>query len=256
MMKDLIAARRMSRKNNDLLKIGDILIDQYEQQNKAATFLTKKTFSPSGVGQYQGSCPRYWYVAFNGAEFEYKNTPLSVAIMANGTAAHDRLQTAFEKAGVLSEKELPVEISDPPVFGYADAIFEIDGEKIVAEFKTTNQEAFEFRKLSQQPAEAHKLQILLYLKATGNKRGAVIYENRNTLQLLVIPVELDETNEQWLEQALEWMRTVRSAYENKQKPKQPFQQRNKICQECPVYETCWSDKDFDVEIPKLDLKAL
>ncbi len=255
-VKELIATRRLSKQNADLMKIGDILTDYYQSQNRESSFITKKTFAPSGTGQYQGSCPRYWYFAFSGADFQYSNSPLSVAIMANGTDAHARLEKAFEEAGILIDKEKPIELADPPVFGYLDALLNLDGETVVAEFKTTNTEAFQFRKVKQTPSEAHKLQILLYLRATGNKRGVIIYEDRNTLELCVIPVVMTEENEQWLEKVLEWMRQVHQSFKDNKKPKSPFQQRNKICQNCPVYETCWSDSSYDVVIDKMDLKCI
>ena len=33
---------------------------------------TKESFAPSNLG-YSGTCPRYWYYAFNGVEFAYHN---------------------------------------------------------------------------------------------------------------------------------------------------------------------------------------
>ena len=32
-------------------------------------FTTKKTFAPSTLAWNQGECPRYWYIAFDGADF-------------------------------------------------------------------------------------------------------------------------------------------------------------------------------------------
>jgi len=256
MRKSLVFDKIISRENKDLQELGTILMDELTKSNRPASFITKKTFSPSSVGGYNGSCPRFWNMAFKGGQFEYGTDPLSVNIMANGTAAHARLQTAYEKAGVLLEAEREITYQDPPIRGFVDAIFDLHGEKIVGEFKTTNSTAFEFRKTSQKPSDQHRLQILIYLKALGIKRGAVIYENRDTLELLILPVVMDQENEDWLEEVFGWMREVYKSYTDNKTVKAPFQKRNKICQECPLYTACWKDPSFDIEIAKIELKNI
>ena len=60
-------------------------------------FTQKKTFSPSGVGYGNGNCPRYWFIAFNGAEFENETDAMGVVNMDNGTYVHDRIQKVMAK---------------------------------------------------------------------------------------------------------------------------------------------------------------
>ena len=60
-------------------------------------FTEKKTFSPSTLGYGHGNCARYWFIAFNGAEFEDTATPQAKAAMENGSFVHDRIQSRMSK---------------------------------------------------------------------------------------------------------------------------------------------------------------
>ena len=68
--------------------------DTYESK---AGFTQKKTFAPSTIGYGHGNCARYWYLAFNGADFEDTATPKAKAAMENGTFTHDRIQSRLSK---------------------------------------------------------------------------------------------------------------------------------------------------------------
>ena len=73
--------------------------------NDRDTFKTKKSFSPSTLVYGHGACPRYWYLAFHGAEFNDVVTPHQVANMRNGSLAHERIQQAIADAGILVPKK-------------------------------------------------------------------------------------------------------------------------------------------------------
>jgi hypothetical protein len=86
-------------------ELNDILEKALDRES---TFSVKKSFAPSSLG-YSGACPRYWFYAFNGANFEYDNNdPLGVAHMNNGTQAGERLAGLLDKAGLLVEAEREV----------------------------------------------------------------------------------------------------------------------------------------------------
>lgn len=238
----------------DVRGIEKMLEEEYLKRVRENKDTTKKSFSPSTVGYGHGNCPRYWNIAFNGAYFVETTDALGVANMANGSQAHERIQSLFESSGTLVNKETEITLKDPPVRGFIDVMIRWQGEVIVGEIKTTREEVFMFRKASMKPAPYHLLQILIYMKATGKNKGFLLYENKNTQEFLVIPVQMDEKNKEILDYAINWMREVYSAYENNTMPKQPFQKRNKICKECPVFETCWnSELGWDIEIPKLEV---
>jgi hypothetical protein len=68
--------------------------DTYESK---AGFTEKKTFSPSTLGYGHGNCARYWFIAFNGAEFEDTADIKAKAAMENGNYVHDRIQSRMNK---------------------------------------------------------------------------------------------------------------------------------------------------------------
>ena len=68
---------------------------------RGTKFTTKKTFAPSTIAFSHGECPRYWYLAFEGAMFEDNADPYGGANMTNGTKSHERIQQAMDDAGIL-----------------------------------------------------------------------------------------------------------------------------------------------------------
>lgn len=256
---DRIVAGQKWKKNEplDRLAIADIIVNGFIAKRRESKDTTKVTFSPSSIGGYHGICPRYWVQAFNGAYFDEKNDALSVNVMSFGSYAHETIQGILEDAGILVEAETEIKLEDPPIRGYIDAIVNWQGEHVVAEIKTTRSEAFQFRELSGKPSAQHLLQLLIYLKATGLRRGFLLYMNKNDQRIVVIPVELDETNEAIIEKAFEWMRKVRATWEAGDLPKRPFRKKdNKTCNSCPLQDMCWAGPEGDVKIAKMEVPQL
>lgn len=198
-------------------------------------FKTKKSFAPSGLG-YQGSCPRYWYYAFNGALFDYSNDALSVQNMDNGSAAGERIAKMFDKSGILVTAELPVRHNDPPIFGFIDAIVNWKNEEVVVEVKTCKSSTWNSRVLKNEVPSYQMAQLLLYMYLTDHKKGFFFTENKDTHEVFVLPVKMNDDNRAMVEGWLEWMRTV---YANKELPKRPFTKSSYQCKGCPVRDTCW-----------------
>ena len=101
----------------------------------------KKTFGPSTIAYGHGECPRYWYLAFEGAVFEDNSDPYAVANMTNGTLAHGRIETAFKNSGISIDSEFKIFNDDPPIFGYVDNFINWKGEEVVVEVSEIIDEA-------------------------------------------------------------------------------------------------------------------
>jgi CRISPR/Cas system-associated exonuclease Cas4 (RecB family) len=201
-------------------------------------FQTKKTFAPSTIAYSHGECPRYWYLAFEGAMFEDNADAYGGANMTAGTKSHERIQQAMEDAGILKNSEFKITYPDPPIFGYGDVILEWENEDLLGEIKTMPNEGFEYRKLAGKPKAGHLIQLLIYMKVLNKSKAILIYENKNNHELLIFPVELNEYSFKWVENAFEWMRTVRKAWENKTLPEKNYRSNSKICKTCPIRATC------------------
>jgi CRISPR/Cas system-associated exonuclease Cas4 (RecB family) len=201
-------------------------------------FTTKKTFAPSTIAYSHGECPRYWYLAFEGAMFKDNADAYGGANMTAGTKSHERIQQAMEDAGILKDSEFKITYDSPPIFGYGDVILDWAGEDLLGEIKTMPNEGFEYRKAAGKPKTGHMIQLLIYMKILNRSRAIMIYENKNNHELLIFPVELNKYYFEWVENAFEWMRTVRKAWEDKTLPTKNYRSNSKICKTCPIRDAC------------------
>jgi CRISPR/Cas system-associated exonuclease Cas4 (RecB family) len=204
-------------------------------------FYTKKSFAPSGLGYGSGTCPRYWYLAFHGANFVYENTAMQRANMDAGTAAGDRIAKLFDSAGLLNAAEFKVINDDPPIFGYGDLAVTWQGEQLVGEVKTTKEETWNVRAAKMQAPGYQLLQLLIYMKVLEKDKGFFVVENKNTHQLLILPVKMTEENRELVDYAFEWMKEVKKSSDDNLLPTRPFTKSSFQCKSCPLSGDCWPD---------------
>lgn len=200
---------------------------------------TKKTsFAPSGLG-YSGSCPRYWYYAFNGAEFVYDTAAEAVANMDAGSDSGKRLAGLLEKAGILIDSEVELRHNDPPIFGYIDAIVRWKEEPVLVEIKTTKSSAWNYRTINNTVPGYQLIQLLIYMYVTKHDKAFFLTENKDTNELFVLPVKMTKENRELVERVFEWMRMVKKNAEEGELPTRPFTKASMQCKGCPVKDTCW-----------------
>jgi CRISPR/Cas system-associated exonuclease Cas4 (RecB family) len=242
----------------DANELASLLEESYMKQRRQDKHTQKKTFSPSTIGYGHGTCPRYWFLAFTGAPFVETVDALGIANMANGTQAHERIEKLFDDSGIRLGNEIEITMVDPPIRGFADVEVDWKGEPVIGEIKTTRQEAFLVREASGKPSANHLFQILIYMRARDRKYGFLLYENKNSQEFLVIPIEMTERNAKILDNALDWMRTVYKSYQDETAPVRPWKKPVKICQGCPVKDWCWSDESPEgvADIPKMEVPTL
>jgi CRISPR/Cas system-associated exonuclease Cas4 (RecB family) len=222
--------------------------------NRTTEFKKKKSFSPSSLVYGNGACPRYWFLAFEGAEFEDDADAYASANMQSGIDAHARIQKAITDAGIMVEEEKKVMISDPPIFGFADGILQWGETQPVLEIKTMREESYSYRKHAK-PPNYHLMQLLIYMKILGRKLGVLLYENKNSHELHAIPVEADEESLAWVEHAFDWMRKVRAKWESGEIPKKPYRSNSKVCKTCPLQKACAAAPTGEERIEPLEYLA-
>jgi len=236
--------------------------------NQDPKFMTKKTFAPSTLTYSDGNgvCPRYWYLAFEGAIFETYSTPYDIANMSSGVLSHSRIEKALLDSGIAQvfQKENPktkeienttefkVVNSSPPIFGYGDCMLVWNGEEIVGEIKTQNNEVFEYRKKAGKPKKDHVTQTLIYMKILKKSKGIIIYENKNNHELLLFPIEVNDTYRGYIDNTFAWMDEVFAAWKNKQLPIKNYRSNSKKCKTCPVRKTCDEAGDGVIKIKTLE----
>ena len=228
----------------DALRKG--IEDGYEKSRRVDP-IRKKTFAPSNINpKYQGNCGSYWYqVMSEDVPQNDRTSARSFAIMQNGTKFHDRLGEAFDASDLDVELEREFTLDDPGIHGFIDVLWTVDGEIIVGELKSCRSEAFVVKKARMNPNEEHLIQLLIYLKAMGAKKGFLLYENKNEQQSIVIPVEMTPENEKYIEYVFEWLRGITKRIEAKEPITRPWSKPTAICKACPIMMACWSDETYD-----------
>lgn len=247
-----IKLRKRNTEGFDYVKFGEELNESYKSQARENKFRTKKSFSPSSIGYGNGNCPRYWYIAFTGAEFKEEARAKSVANMSNGSAAHDRLQKVITDIGRPVDHEVELIHNDPPIWGFIDSVLDWDGDKVIVEIKTAKQESYDVRKATMKPSPNHLLQLLIYMKLQKAKYGVFIYENKNDQELTLIPITVSDKYIKIVDETFDWMRAVRKAFDDKTLPTRSFTKSKPACKGCPVFDECWFNlPDGEVTIPAL-----
>ena len=253
MAKNLISSIRNRPKGMTLdpKKFVKMINDSYESERSETQFKTKKSFSPSTVGYGYGTCARYWTIAFSGADFTDTFTATGIASMENGTMAHERIQKRIENIGILKEHEREILSEDPPIRGFADSIVEYKGKDIIIEIKTIKSANYIQRENEGQPSDSHLLQLLIYMYVENIDEGIVLYENKDTHDLLAVPVEMSEKNKEYIEYVLQWMRDVHSAWKNNEQVKRGYTKSTWACKSCPVSDLCNSMEPTGIKIDNL-----
>ena len=225
-----------------------MLDDSYLATKRGDQMTTKTSFSPSSLGYGHGNCPRYWYLAFSGVMFIDDNDSVAVANMAQGTQAHERLQNLIKTMPSFVSEEQEIKNEYPPIRGFIDLILDWDGEKVIGEIKTAKQEVWDTRQATMSPSPNHLLQLLTYMKLTDAKEGFFLYENKNTQQVLIIPVAMNEKNKEIIEETFMWLREVWDNFKDGDLPMRTFTKSTSSCKYCPVKKECWSMETGTVQI--------
>jgi CRISPR/Cas system-associated exonuclease Cas4 (RecB family) len=214
-------------------------------------FKQKKSFAPSTIGYGHGKCPRYWHYAFKGTYFDESTDYKSKGRMANGTDSHARIQEIVAKTGynILVEQEVLNE--NPPIRGFID--IDLVDFNIPVEVKTSNDTNYRLFKTSGHPSASHRVQELIYMKIRGATEGLILYENKDTNEMHIIPVLMNKRNEDFINGVFDWMRLVKSTIDEGKLPKRAFGKTSYMCKNCPVTKECWSGLEGDINIKALEV---
>lgn len=253
MVKKLLKTTKIKKAKSSEIDLN-IIIDKINEgylSEKGPSYSKKKSFAPSTLVYNHGICPRYWYLAFEGATFEDTVTAKQVANMENGSKSHDRIQDALKKSGIEEERiELQIIHKNPPIFGYGDALLNIDNNDVLLEIKTVDDIGFERIQQSNKPRSYHVLQALVYMKVLNVSTGVILYENKNTHDMVLFPISVTKEYKDYVNYMFDWMTEVRQAWENKTLPKRPFRTKTKVCERCPLVNLCYELPEGTVNIKR------
>ncbi len=207
-------------------------IDKYLTSRNARREKKLDGFHPSN----HSTCPRYWFLLFQGAEVEPKIDARLYRVFDNGHEVHERWYSYFDGMGVLVEKEKKIRVEDPvPISGTVDAIIDWGGKKVV-EVKSISQEGFDLRKFYKKPKKDHVEQLQVYLSVLEIDIGLIIYESKNTQDFKIFRVDRDESI--YTKRIKTWQKYYKNIQEGKLPPR-PYTRTSKACSECELETYCW-----------------
>lgn len=222
-------------------------IDESIEKGLTGKFKKIGGFHPSNTND----CARYLVYQFRGIYIPSDVSARLQRIFDNGHATHERLYGYFEKMGILIADEVPVNTVlnwkdkyEVPIEGTTDGLINWNGEKII-ELKSIADAGFAQRRLFNKPKADHYKQIQIYMAATGVDSGFVIYENKNTQQILTFEIHKDE---EFLDKLFKKYAKIYKAYKDDKLPKRYKSPTSEHCKYCNLRDFCWSDSDEGVAI--------
>jgi len=196
-------------------------------------------------------------MAFSGATFIDNNDAKAVANMAQGTQAHERLQGLIEKMGApIKSVQTEIEIKNeyPPIRGFIDLVINWDDEEVLGEIKTAKQEVWDTRQAEMSPSANHMLQLLTYMKLRNVKEAFFLYENKNTQEILLIPIQMNDKNKELIDNFFVWLCEVYDNFKDGGLPIRPFVKTSYACKGCPIKKECWAGPTGEVQIEQYEVQ--
>jgi hypothetical protein len=92
------------------------------------------------------------------------------------------------------------------------------------------------------------------MKLKNAKEGFFLYENKNTQEILIIPISMNDKNKKIIEDAFLWMQEVYDNFKNGDLPMRPAgSSKSKMpCTYCPVKKDCY-DKSGPMGTVQIEL---
>jgi len=157
------------------------LIEKYYQEKRDERKKTKFYISDAG------KCPRQIFFRFKEAP-RAEMEPRLLRIFDHGDLVHRKFVQVLDSLGIVEGVEIPIRPSED-ISGRADAIVNIDGQRYLVDFKSINSTILQSMN---EPKKEHVLQVQLYLHFFNLKKGILLYEGKDGLELKEFPVEYDE----------------------------------------------------------------
>lgn len=179
------------------------------------------------------SCPRALYFSMTGEEGEKINIE-GIRRMKMGNKLHESIVGDLFSAGV---RIVASEISIPEndfIHGRADVIISHKNELVVVDIKSIAGYGYKLITDNKLNSE-HIDQVNLYLHFFNLKKGLIIYTNKNTQELIEIPVEYNELRALEL---LENLKILKQKINKKEIPDIPENIESWKCSYCKFKETC------------------
>ena len=86
------------------------------------------------------------------------------------------------------------------------------------------------------------------MKLKNVKEAFFLYENKNTQEILLIPIQMNEKNKKIIDNLFLWLCEVYDNFKDGGLPLRPFTKTSYSCKSCPIKKECWSSETGTVQI--------
>jgi hypothetical protein len=139
-----------------------------------------------------GTCKRAQLLSTNGFTYEQSIDVRLNHIFDDGKWRHLKFQAMFYDMGILISAEEKISLKAWHLVGSIDVRVKLpNNPNVIVELKGTNDYQFQILKRSGKPLEHHLYQVLCYMLATDTPLGIILYENKNTQELLEFVINPD-----------------------------------------------------------------
>ena len=142
-----------------------------------------------------------------------------------GNDVHLKLQEVLKQEGCDTEVSISIELDDFKLRGRIDALCEELGEKVVLEFKSTNE-------IPEKPYDSHVMQLQAYLLMLKLRKGYLIYLSRTNGRVKVFKILRDNKAVKKL------VERARQLYKALTDLKPPTAEKGPWCSDCPFLHIC------------------
>ncbi len=150
--------------------------------------------------------------------------------------------------------EIEIKNEYPPIRGFIDLVINWDDEEVLGEIKTAKQEVWDTRQAEMSPSANHMLQLLTYMKLRNVREAFFLYENKNTQEILLIPIQMNDKNKEIIDNLFVWLCEVYDNFKDGGLPIRPFIKTSYACKGCPIKKECWSGPTGEVQIEPYEVQ--
>lgn len=188
-------------------------------------------------------CQRKILLEYNGMAQEFDAVTLRVFDMGHSVQA--RIEKYLKLAGYEIETEINIPVNEHNIHGRLDIKTLEEGEPKIIEVKSIKNfnglKDYENNSKELCPKREHKAQLTLYLKYMNVLKGNILYESKETQEIMVFPIEFDskfwDEIEKWI------IDTNLLMKDNKIPPIPPnFKKTGYPCSWCSFQSKCWGDE--------------
>lgn len=195
-----------------------------------------------------GSCPTGRYLERLGLPPDEDFDARTLRVFSVGKMMEDWLVGKLQKAQISLQTQVRVEDKELGVSGYADAVVEQNGAKLVYEIKSKHSRAFWYMDKKKEGANLHhKMQLWFYLFNLNVPEGRLVYLSKDDLAILEYPVFL--ADEELRDSVLNEIALLNAAWTAKLPPlpsMDPKDWRSRYCRwhkQCVAQEKYYQSKN-------------